>query len=220
MTRRCKWIGQVLIPCCFVNFAVAQVAHQQQHPPENLNEYISHLEDPSRNQWQQPEKVLKVLKIRRGQAIADVGSGPGYFTTRFARAVGPEGKVFAVDISPGMLAYLKKQASAEDLTNIEFILAKPENPDLPANSVDLIFICDTLHHIANREKYYPLLLRALKPGGRLVNIDFYKRMLPVGPPAHMKIAKPEMIKEAEAAGLHLAKEFRFLEYQYFLVFKR
>lgn len=220
MRRRWKAVGQVLIPFLFATFTSAQVAHQRQHPPHNLNKYIEDLEDPGRNQWQQPEKVIQVLKIRPGETIADVGSGPGYFTLRFARAVGPRGKVFAVDISPGMLAYLRKQASAAWLTNIKPVLAKPDNPELPANSVDMIFICDTLHHISNREQYFPLLMHALKPGGQLVNIDFYKRKLPLGPPVHMKIAKPEMIKEAQAAGFHLVKEFSFLENQYFLVFER
>ena len=220
MAKRWKIIGQVLIPFLFATCAAAQVEHQRQHPPDNINEYIEHLEDPSRNQWQQPEKVMKALAIRPGETIADLGSGPGYFTLRFARAVGPRGKVFAIDISPGMLAYLKKQAAAAHLTNIEPILSKPDSPELPPASVDMIFICDTLHHIPNRAQYFPLLFRALKPGGRLVNIDFYKRKLPVGPPVRIKIAKPEMIKEAEAAGFHLVKQFSFLEYQYFLVFER
>ncbi|HVA02045.1 MAG TPA: methyltransferase domain-containing protein [Terriglobia bacterium] len=220
MAKRRKVIGQALILFVFATWAMAQVRHQRHHPPDNINEYIEHLEDPSRNQWQQPEKVMKALEIKPGETIADLGSGPGYFTLRFARAVGPKGKVFAVDISPGMLAYLKKQARAVHLTNIKPILAKPDNPELSPSSVDMIFICDTLHHISNRAKYYPFLMRALKPGGRLVNIDFYKRTLPVGPPVHMKIAKPEMIKEAEAAGFHLAKQLSFLEYQYFLVFER
>ncbi len=220
MTMHSKAVGLTLILTLWAAWAVAQVPDQRHHPPENINEYIQHLEDPSRTEWQQPDKVMKALAIKPGETIADVGSGPGYFTLRFARAVGPAGKVYAVDIAPGMLAYLKKQARTERLTNIETILAKPDNPELPPASVDMIFICDTLHHISNRAGYYPYLLQALKPGGRLVNVDFYKRTLPVGPPVHMKIAKSEMIKEAEAAGFHLAEQFSFLKYQYFLVFKR
>lgn len=212
--------GHALIPFLLATLAAAQVSHQKQHPPKNLKEYISDLEDPSRNQWQQPEKVMKALEIRPGRTIADVGSGPGYFTLRFARAVGPKGKVFAVDISPGMLAYLRRQARAAHLRNIHTILAKPHNPELAPASVDMIFICDTLHHISNRVQYFPRLFRALKPGGRLVIVDFYKRKLPLGPPVHMKIAKPEMIREVEEAGFQLVRQFGFLEYQYFLVFVR
>jgi ubiquinone/menaquinone biosynthesis C-methylase UbiE len=84
----------------------------------------------------------------------------------------------------------------------------------------MIFICDTLHHISDRATYYPLLVRALRPGGRLVNIDFYKKPLPVGPPVAMKIAKEDMIEEVKPAGFHLVKDFDFLPYQYFLIFQR
>jgi ubiquinone/menaquinone biosynthesis C-methylase UbiE len=87
-------------------------------------------------------------------------------------------------------------------------------------SVDLIFICATLHHITDRAKYYPLLAKALRPGGRVVNIDFEKRPLPVGPSLEMKIAREDVLSEFAAAGFHLAGEFDFLPYQYFLVFER
>lgn len=199
---------------------VAQLPGEQYHPPRTTSRYIQVLEAPSRDAWQQPQKVMAKLALKPGQRVADVGSGPGYFTLRFARAVGPDGKVYAVDISRGMLDYLENQARADRLTNIQTILAEPHDPRLPMASVDTIFICDTLHHIPERTTYYPLLFRALKPGGRLVNIDFYKRSLPVGPPIHMKIRKAQMIREAEAAGFHLVRQYDFLKYQYFLVFKR
>lgn len=197
-----------------------QVQHQEEHPPRSTDRYIQVLEAPSRDTWQQPEKVMAALALRPGEHVADLGSGPGYFTLRFARAVGASGKVYAIDISREMLNYLEKQARAEHLTNIKPVLAQSHNPELPPASVDMIFICDTLHHISNRATYYPLLIRALKPGGRLVNIDFYKRSLPVGPPVHMKIPKAEMIGEAQTAGFHLVGQYNFLKYQYFLVFKR
>ncbi len=163
---------------------------------------------------------MAALGLKPGDRVADLGSGPGYFTLRFARAVGPAGKIYAVDISRKMLDYLEKQAQAEHLMNIQPVLAEPHNPKLPLASVDVIFICDTLHHISDRLTYYPFLTRALKPGGRFANIDFYKRPLPVGPPVHMKIAKADMIREAESAGFHLVRQYDFLKYQYFLVFRR
>jgi ubiquinone/menaquinone biosynthesis C-methylase UbiE len=200
--------------------ASAQTRDQEQHPPQSTSRYIQVLEDPSRDPWQQPEKVIATLGLKPGERVADVGAGPGYFTLRFAQAVGPTGKVYGVDISREMLDYLEKQASAQHLTNIQPVLASPHDPKLPAASVDMIFICDTLHHISDRATYFPLLMRALKPGGRLVNIDFHKRSLPVGPPVEMKIPEPEMIREAEAAGFHLIHKYDFLKYQYFVVFTR
>jgi ubiquinone/menaquinone biosynthesis C-methylase UbiE len=202
------------------SISAAQIQHQEHHPPQTTTSYIKVLEDPSREAWQQPDKVVDTLGLTPGDQVADLGAGPGYFTLRFARAVGPTGKVYGVDISRDMLDYLKKQAREEKLTNIQAVLAGPHDPQLPPDSVDVIFICDTLHHISDRTTYYPLLKRALKPGGRLVNIDFYKRPLPVGPPVEMKIPKAEMIREAESAGFRLVQQYNFLEYQYFLVFAR
>ena len=163
---------------------------------------------------------MESLGLKLGDEVADLGAGSGYFTIRLAREVGATGKVYAVDLDPKMLEHIDRRAKEEQLENIQTILADPNDPKLGSNSVDLIFICDVLHHINDRAKYYPLLSRALRPSGRLVNIDFHKRKLPVGPPEEMKIEKKEMIKEAEAQGFQLARELEILKYQYFLVFER
>ena len=213
-------LAMMFAPLLLAAAVAAQVSHQRHHPPESTVAYIKALEDPGRQQWQKPEEVVKKLGLKAGETIADVGAGAGYFTLRFARAVGSTGRVYAVDINSGMLAHITGQAKQDHLENIRTVLAQPHDPELAPSSVDLIFICDTLHHISGRKEYFSLLARAVKPGGRLVNIDFYKRPLPVGPPVGMKIAKPEMIAEAQSAGFHLVKEFNLLPYQYFLVFAR
>jgi len=198
----------------------APLGCQEHNPPATTNSYIQHLEDPSRAAWQKPEEVVRALDLKSGENIADIGAGSGYFTLPFARKVGPAGKVYAVDIDQEMLAYIEQRARQENLHNIQTILAHAHDPELAPASVDLIFICATLHHITDRAKYYPLLAKALRPGGRIVNIDFQKRRLPVGPSFEMKIAQQDVLKEFAAAGFHLAGEFDFLPYQYFLVFER
>ena len=220
MARYRKTVWLLFGPMLAGVLLAAQTRHQQEHPPQDTSRYIEALQAHSRDAWQDPQKVMATLALKPGERVADLGAGPGYFTLRFARAVGPTGKVYAVDISREMLDYLGKQAQADHLTNVQPVLADAHNPNLPPASVDMIFICDTLHHISGRTQYYPLLIRALKPGGLLVNVDFYKRSLPVGPPVQMKISKAEMIREAEAAGFHLVRQYDFLRYQYFLVFKR
>jgi ubiquinone/menaquinone biosynthesis C-methylase UbiE len=157
--------------------------------------------------------------LHPGDEVADLGAGSGYFTIRLAREVGPAGKVYAVDIDPQMLDYIDRRAEEEKLDNVQTILADPDDPKLGSQSVDLIFICDVLHHFHDRAGYFPKLYRALRPGGRLVNIDFQKRKLPLGPPVEMKIEKKDCIKEFETAGFRFVREFDFLTYQYFLVFE-
>lgn len=196
----------------------ALVAYQH-HPLEPASQCIKLLEDPGRDTWQQPEAVIDSLGIKLGDDVADLGAGSGYFTTRLAQVVGPTGNVYAVDVDPQMLAYIERRAKEEQLENLQTILAEPHDPKLGSSSVDLIFICNTLHHISAREKYYPLLAQALKPGGRLVDIDFQKRDSPVGPSLEVRLARKDVIKELEAAGFRLIKEFDFLKYQYFLVFE-
>jgi len=213
-----RWISWLVVAVLWACPAFGQVAHQH-HPPESASEYIRSLEDPGREEWQKPEEVVEKLALRPGAAVADIGAGSGYFTVLIARAVGQAGKVYAVDIDREMLDYIQRRAKQEHLENIQTVLAEPHDPKLAPSSVDLIFICDTLHHISERATYYPLLARALRPGGRLVNVDFEKRPLPIGPPLEMKIAKQAVVDEVRPAGFHLVKDYDFLKYQYFLVFE-
>jgi ubiquinone/menaquinone biosynthesis C-methylase UbiE len=192
--------------------AIAQVPHQH-HPPRSADEYAKVLENPSRDAWQKPHEVIAALELKPGEVVADIGAGSGYFARRLARHAA---KVYAVDIDPKLLELAKKDSPA----NLETVLALPGDPKLPENSVDTVFICNVLHHIENRPAYYAKLLKALKPGGRIVNIDFYKRDLPVGPPVGMKLSEEQVEAEMKAAGLRLEKSLTFLPHQYFLVFRR
>ncbi len=203
-----KIFGYILILAAAVG---GQTAHQH-HPPSS-GEYARVLEDPSRDQWQKPHEVVMALDLKPTDAIADIGSGTGYFARRFANHAG---KVFAVDVDKDLLGIVRKNAAA----TIVPVLAAPDDPRLPANSVDIIFFCDVLHHIENRAAYYPKLAKALKPGGRIVMIDFYKKDLPVGPPVAMKLSEGEVTSELARAGFSLTKKLDFLPYQYFLFFER
>jgi arsenite methyltransferase len=191
--------------------AIGQTPHQH-HPPSS-EEYARVLEDPTRDAWQKPHEVVMALGLKPNEAIADIGAGTGYFARRFANHAG---KVYAVDIDPKLLDLVRKNAPA----NLETVLAAPDDPRLPERSVDTIFICEVLHHIENRAAYYPKLAKALKPGGRIVVIDFYKKELPVGPPVAMKIAEDEAVAELKQAGFNLTKRLDFLPYQYFLFFEK
>ncbi len=190
----------------------AQTAHQH-HPPQSAAEYAKVLNDPARDGWQKPHEVVMALQLKPSDVVADIGAGTGYFARRFAMHAA---KVYAVDIDAGLL----KIAAENAPKNMETVLATPDDPKLADSSVDLVFICDVLHHIENRPAYYAKLAKALKPGGRIVNIDFFKRQLPVGPPVEMKLSEEQVMAELAAAGFKKKAAHTFLTYQYFLVFEK
>ncbi|HEU4343902.1 MAG TPA: class I SAM-dependent methyltransferase [Candidatus Binatia bacterium] len=171
----------------------------------------------NRDQWQQPERVIEALQIRPGERIADLGSGSGYFTFRLAKAAGPNGKVYAVDIDRDLNEALAARAKKESFANIEVILAKPDDPLLPSADVDLIFTSNTYHHLQDRVRYFANLKKYLRPGGRIAIIDFNQKAWLEGLLRHY--TPSDLIqREMEQAGYVVGREFDFLEKQSFLVF--
>src|SRR5437899_413172 len=130
-----------------MTLALAQTAHQHQHPPRSSEEYLRMLNDPARDAWQKPHEVVMALELKPDEVVADIGAGGGYFAKRFARHAA---RVYAVDIDAEML----KAAAQGAPPNLETILAAPDDPKLPAAGIDTIFFCDVLHHIENRVAYY------------------------------------------------------------------
>ena len=191
--------------------------HGRHGNPADLDAYIARMEEPERAQWQKPDEVVAALQLKPGQIACDIGAGPGYFSLRLARAVGESGHVFAVDVEPRILEALRKRLEASTAKNLSPVLALPDDPLLPPNACDLILVVDTYHHFPDGAAYLRRLARSLRPGGRLVNIDFHKRELPVGPKLEHKVSREAFLKDAESAGLKLAAEHSFLPYQYFLV---
>ncbi len=176
------------------------------------------LDDPKRDAYQKPHDVITALDIKDGEVIADIGAGSGYFALRFARHVGDRGRVYAVDVSPDMIRAVNRRARDGGLRNVISVLAEPDDPLLADASIDRVFFCDVWHHVENQPKYLESIKKMLKPGGQVVMIDFHKKELPVGPPASMKIAREDLVRQMDQHGFRLEKEHTFLPYQYFLVF--
>lgn len=171
----------------------------------------------TRDQWQQRDRVIESLQIRPGDRVADIGSGGGYFVFSLAKAVGPDGKVYAVDVDEEMNDLVAQRAKKEGVGNVEVILAKPDDPLLPAPGVDLIFTSNTYHHIGNRVNYFANLRKYLRPNGRIAIIEFDRRGWLDGLWKHY--TPSEFIKrEMEQAGYSLQREFDFLDRQSFLIF--
>jgi len=187
--------------------------------PEDLASYIAKMEDPERNQWQKRSEVLRALGLQKGQTVCDIGAGPGYFSIPIARAVGKQGHVFAVDVEPEVLDALRARIRRAKVRNVTPILALPDDPLLAPAACDVILIVDTYHHFPDGVAYLKSLRRRLAPKGRIVNIDFHRRQMPVGPPLSHKVARKDFLKDAKAAGLELVEEPTFLPYQYFLILR-
>ena len=187
--------------------------------PDDLSAYIAKMEDPARDAWQRPDEVLRALGLKKGQTVCDIGAGPGYFALRIARAVGERGHVFAVDVEEAILGALRERIERAGARNVTPVLALPADPLLPAGACDLILIVDTYHHFPDGVAYLRTLRRALAPRGRIANIDFHKRELPVGPPLGSKVAREDFVRDAAAAGLAIVAEPTFLPCQYFVILR-
>lgn len=196
--------------------------HGQQHRgPSDLKEYIAMLERPDRDKDQKPDEVVTALSITDYMTIADIGAGSGYFTRKFVWAVQDKGMVYAVDTEPVLLKYNEEMADhLHTPYNAKFVVAKEDDPLLPPRSVDLVFLCNTYHHLDKRADYFTRVKAALAKNGRVAIIDFWTdgRAGDLGfPPDHL-VARETVLKEMSEAGYALSKEHTFLPKQYFLEF--
>ena len=182
--------------------------------PEDLDAYIARLEDPARDEWQRPDAVVAALGLRRGQTVGEIGGGPGYWSLRLARKVGPAGRVYAVDVEPRLLEVLRQRLEERKVGNVTPVLGLPEDPLLPVASCDLVLLVNAYHHLPDGPAYLRRLARALRRGGRIVNADFHKRETPVGPPVEERVSREEFLAGARRAGLVPVAEHDFLPYQY------
>ena len=173
-------------------------------------------EPNGRDKEQKPDEVLKLMNVKPGQVIVDIGAGAGYFTRRFAAAVGPTGKAIGVEIDSAMVRSLNAVARRLNLTDYEARLVEPADPMLAARSVDVIFLCDTYHHISERVTYFANVRQSLKPGGRLVIIDYVRTK----ERSEHSIVKEEAVDELRRGGFRLVREFELLlPKQYFIEFE-
>ncbi len=170
MRKRTHLLGLVLAGLLLLS-AGSTTSYALQLGGRQASDWIDRLERPERVTDLQIEEVVSRLVIRPGTVVADIGAGSGVFSLPFAKAVGTSGKVYAVDIDQGLLDHINQRAHQENLSNIQTVLGKFEDPDIPANDVDMAFIHDVLHHIENREAYLKALATYIKPGGMLTVID-------------------------------------------------
>jgi arsenite methyltransferase len=165
------------------------------------------------------DQIIETLALKNGQTIADIGSGGGYFTYKFANAVGEKGKVYAVDTNQEFLDFIKKEAAKQGLSNITTVLTTSEHPDLPQHTFNYIFMRNMTHHLSNRVAYFRGLKEIVKSDGKVVVIEYDDR----GGFSFHKIYghfvhKQTIIDEMKEAGFTTYKSFDFLSEQSFTIF--
>ncbi len=183
----------------------------------DINKWLKLFEGDKRDEYQKPEAVVNTMNLKPGNVVADIGAGTGYFTRRFAVAVGPNGTALGLDIEESMVNHMNEEAKKMGLNNYNARIVKTDNPELAPNSIDVIFLCNTYHHIENRVDYFKNVSKSLKSDGRIIIVDFYKNT-DFGPPRDHKLAKEIVQKEMELAGYSLVQDLKILQEQYYLEF--
>lgn len=189
------------------------------HRFENAEQWAAVFDAPERDAWQKPEAVVDWIAPQPADVIADLGAGTGYFAVRFA-ARAPDGQVFANDIEPDMVRYLEQRAAREGVTNLRAVQGTSDGPG-PIEHLDVAFMCDVYHHIADRPAYFRAVADRLAPGGRVVIVDFDPNAPDdaPGPPPRMRVSVEQVSREMATAGYTLQRrDDDTLPYQYMLEF--
>jgi ubiquinone/menaquinone biosynthesis C-methylase UbiE len=218
MTRKC-WPPLLLasVLAVGIDIAIAAQAKSKGRLFAPLN--LALLEGPDREQWQKPDQIMDALGIADGSIVADLGAGGGWFTTRLARRVGPNGLVYAEDIQPEMIEVIGGRIQRENLLNVRTVLGTAKDPRLP-RGIDAVVIVDAYHEMEDPVALLKNVEQSLKPQGRIGVVDYNAGGGGPGPPPDERVAPEAVIKAASAAGLQLISREAVPPFQFLLVFKK
>ncbi len=218
--RRGRRLAGLAVALLVAAAATAPAQESQRHgrlfPPQDLGV----LEGPDRDAWQMPGEIMDALGIGDGSVVGDLGAGGGWFTVRLARRVGPNGLVYAEDVQREMVDAIERRVAREGLRNVRTVLGEDHDPKLPAEALDAVLMVDAYNEVQDRVQLLANIREALKPNGRLGVVDFKLEGGGPGPPMEERVDPATVVADAEAAGLRLLADERFLPFQYLLVFVR
>jgi ubiquinone/menaquinone biosynthesis C-methylase UbiE len=203
---------------------VAQQANSGYQTEAARKSVAKSLADPSREQTQKPGQLVVAMGLQPGMTVADVGTGVGYMLPYLSKRVGPAGHVIAEDIFDDFLSAARQTAENQNLKNVNFVKGAETDPNLPEGQVDMELVLDAYHHFDYPEKMLAALHKALRPEGKLVIVEYYKResAMPNGRAlTHVRLDMPDLIKEVEANHFHLIMEKEHVKnVQYMLVLEK
>ena len=216
-------IISILFSLAGLTFASEQNANpgiNQHYTDTTHQEWVGVFESDGREVYNQRHVVVKALQLKPGLDVADIGAGTGFYSLLFSKEVGPTGNVFAVDITEDFLNGINRLAKEQNLKNIHTVLSNQKDTLLAPQSIDLAFVCATYHHFEYPKTTLASIHRALRPGGKLVIIDFRKQAgLSSGwVMSHVRSDKHAVIKEIEHTGFEFESESEILKSNYFLRF--
>lgn len=191
-------------------------------PDLNVTQWVERFEREGREIYDQRAAIVAAARIKPGMVVADIGAGTGLFTPAFSQAVGPKGKVYAVDIVPAFLERIRERAASEGLANVQTVLCTERSVELSPNSIDLAFICDVYHHFEYPHSSLASLHRALRPGGEVLLVEF-KRMPGTSSDwilNHVRAGQEVFTAEIAAAGFQQIEEQDLLKDNYVVRFRK
>ena len=227
--RMRKMSTQTIVVTAFTLAMALSVAAQQTsvHPLSGRRfaqtmgaEGADWLDRAERDVEEEPDRAIDVLKIEKGSTVADIGAGSGYMTVKLAKKVGPQGRVYANDIQPAMLELLNKRMTKSKIGNVSVVLGMQDDPRLPVETLDLVLMVDVYHELSQPQLMLRHIRASLKPGGRLVLLEYRKEdpSIPIKPEHKMSVADAKL--EVEAEGFTLTKTNEDLPRQHILIFTK
>lgn len=197
-----KRIILFLIACLAALAQVAEQANSGYKTPEGRARVARMMLAEDRDERQKPRELIEAMELKPGMTVADVGTGPGYMLPFLSEAVGPQGRVLSQDLHADFIEQAKKRAADLKLSNVTFVQGTEKHPGLPDDSADVILVLDAYHHFNYPQPMLAGVARALRDGGKLVLVDYYKDGFR-GDPGHIRADADEVVKELEASGFRL-----------------
>jgi ubiquinone/menaquinone biosynthesis C-methylase UbiE len=231
--RKRLWAGTVLIVSFgVVSLCLTGLVHAQResvrpginkkYEDPDVSEWVKRFESGGREIFTKRQEILRACGIEPGMAVADVGAGTGLLTRLLSPAVGDEGKVYAVDIVPEFVEHVRQTCREKGLNNVRGVVCEEDSVELPPNSIDVAVVCDTYHHFEYPHKTMASVHRALRPGGRVIFIEF-KRIEGETDEwifKHVRAGQEVFTKEVVNAGFEVIGEKDLLEKNYFVIFRK
>jgi len=224
MHRMLPWLIAIAVLCVPASAQEQSVKPGINKPYENPDpdKWTKTFEREGRVVYDHRKTLVADCHLKPGMAAGDIGAGTGLFTRMFSKEVGSKGRVYAVDIAKKFVDHILKTCREQGLTNVVGIVCTPDDCGLPPNSIDVAFVCDTYHHLEYPHKVMRSIHQALRPGGRLIVIDFnrIKGVSSAWMMGHVRVGKEGVVKEIVAAGFTKTGERNLVKTRYVVMFQK